>query len=118
MLKRIKFQAVPVQDQDRALAFYTTKLGLQVFTDQTVGPMRWIELQIPGAETLLVLHHRPEHEPAALPAVSFHTEDVNATYDELQARGVAFTQPPTKEHWGEYAAFKDSEGNLLMISKG
>lgn len=48
MIKRVNFVAVLVLDQDRALAFYTEKLGMKVFTDQTMGDMRWIELQFPG----------------------------------------------------------------------
>src|SRR4051794_17537597 len=110
MLKRIKFLAVPVKDQSRALEFYTKKVGLKVFTDQTMGNMRWIELQIPGAETMLVLHHKPEHTPGTDPAVAFLADDVQATYDDLRSRGVEFTQPPKKEHWGEHAMFKDTEG--------
>src|SRR5436853_5704253 len=110
MLKRIKFNTVPVKDQGRALAFYTEKLGFKVFTDQTMGPMRWIELQIPGAETQLVLHHKPAHVPTGEPAVAFLADNVQATYDELRAKGIEFIQPPKKEHWGEHAIFKDSEG--------
>jgi predicted enzyme related to lactoylglutathione lyase len=49
MLKQIKFVALPVKDQARALEFYTQKVGLRVFTDQSMGKMRWIELSIPGA---------------------------------------------------------------------
>lgn len=118
MLKRINFTTVPVRDQSRALAFYTEKLGLRVFTDQTMGPTRWIELKIPGAETMLVLFHQPEHAPARTPAVAFIADDVQKTYEELRARGVEFTQPPKKEHWGEHAVFKDSEGNLILFAKG
>jgi predicted enzyme related to lactoylglutathione lyase len=82
-----------------------------------MGDMRWIELQIPGAETMLVLHKRPGHAPNGEPAIAFDTDDVKGTYDELRARGVEFTQPPKKEHWGEHAIFKDSEGNLVLFSK-
>lgn len=57
MLKRIKFTTVPVQDQTSALDFYSKKLGLKIFTDQAMGEDRWIELQVSGAETLLVLHN-------------------------------------------------------------
>lgn len=117
MLKRIKFTTVPVKDQARALEFYTRKVGLKVFTDQTQGGMRWIELQVPGAETMLVLFHTPDHVPGPMPAVAFHADDVRATYDELRAAGVEFLQPPKKEHWGEHAIFKDSEGNLVLFSK-
>jgi predicted enzyme related to lactoylglutathione lyase len=118
MLKRVKFVSVPVLDMDRALAFYTEKLGLRVFTDQTMGKMRWIELQIPGAETMVVLHHKPEHVPGKEPALALMSDNVQATYDELRGRGVSFAQPPKKEHWGEYAMFTDSEGNGVLFSKG
>lgn len=118
MLKRVKFITVPVQDQSRALEFYTQKLGLKVFTDQSMGPTRWIELQIPGAETMLVLFHDPANVGGPMPAVAFMADDVQATYDQLRAKGVEFTQPPKKEHWGEHAIFKDTEGNSLLFSKG
>lgn len=118
MLKRIKFTTVPVKDQSRALEFYTTRIGLKVFTDQTIGSMRWIELQIPGAETMLVLHLEPDAIAGEKPAVAFLADNVQATYDELRAKGVEFTQPPKKEHWGEHAIFKDSEGNLILFAKG
>ena len=119
MLKRIKFVSVPVKDQARALEFYTQKLGLRVFTDQTMGKMRWIELTIPGAETRIVLHHKPEPEPSqGEPALALVADNVQATYEELRAKGVEFTQPPKKEPLGEYASFKDSEGNSIMFTKG
>lgn len=118
MLKRVKFTTVPVKDQGRALEFWTKKVGLKVFTDQAMGPTRWIELKVPGAETMLVLHHRPDHVPGEFPAVSFETDDVKGTYDDLRAAGVEFTQPPKKEHWGEHAIFRDSEGNLVIFTKG
>lgn len=52
MIKRIKFLGIPVRDQDRALAFYTGKLGFRVLTDQQFSEtQRWIEVSIPGAET-------------------------------------------------------------------
>ena len=119
MLKRIKFATVPVTDQARALQFYTQKVGLRVFTDQQMGKMRWIELSIPGAETMIVLHHKPGHEPTnGEPTLSLVADNVQATYEELKSRGVEFAQPPKKEMWGEYASFKDTEGNLVMFTKG
>jgi predicted enzyme related to lactoylglutathione lyase len=115
MLKRIKFTSIPVQDQDRALEFYTKKLGLKVFTDQTMGDSRWIELQVPRAETLIVLFKQPNHNPAEMPAAVFVADNVQSTYEELKAKGVTFTQPPRKEPWGEHAILKDSEGNIIMF---
>jgi catechol 2,3-dioxygenase-like lactoylglutathione lyase family enzyme len=56
MIKAIKFASIPVRDQDRALNFYTAKLGFAVATDQSFGDgQRWIELRIPGADTRVVL---------------------------------------------------------------
>jgi predicted enzyme related to lactoylglutathione lyase len=118
MLKRVNFVTVPVKDQSRALAFYTEKVGLKVFTDQTMGPQRWIELKVPGAETMVVLHLKPDHVPDEMPAVAFLADNVQATYEELKGRGVEFTQPPRKEHWGEHAMFKDTEGNTILFAKG
>jgi predicted enzyme related to lactoylglutathione lyase len=117
MIKKIKFTTVFVRDQNRALEFYTKKLGLKVFTDQTAGDMRWIELQIPGAETLLVLFKNPDRPAGDMPTVVFDVDNVTATYEELKAKGVEFAQPPKKEHWGESAMLKDSEGNLILLSK-
>ncbi len=115
MLKRIKFTSVPVLDQSRALEFYTKKLGLKVFTDQAMGDSRWIELKTNGAETMLVLFKQPNHKPGPMPAVVFVADNIQATYEELKAKGVEFTQPPKKETWGEHAILKDSEGNLVVL---
>ncbi len=115
MLKRIKFTTIPVKDQNRALEFYTKKLGLKVFTDQPWGDSRWIELQVPGAETLLVLFKQAGHEPGQIPGVVFVADNVDSTYQDLKAKGIEFTQPPKKEPWGEHAIFKDSEGNLVLF---
>jgi len=116
MLKRIKFMTVPVQDQSRALDFYTRKLGLKVFTDQPMGDSRWIELMVNGAETMLVLFHQPAHKPDEnTPGVVFAVDNVKTSYDELKTKGVEFTQPPKKAPWGEHAICKDSEGNLILI---
>ena len=115
MLKRIKFVTVPVKDQDRALRFYTEKLGLRIFTDQTMGAMRWIELQVPGSETMIVLSEQTGHAPGPMPALVFVADNVAGTYEALKAKGVDFAQPPKKERWGESAMFHDSEGNLILF---
>ena len=115
MLKRVKFAMVPVQDQERALEFYTKKLGLKVFTDQPMGDSRWIELKVSGAETLVVLVKNSNHQSQATPAAVFVADNVENTYQELKAKGVEFTQPPKKAPWGEHAILKDSEGNLILF---
>ena len=119
MIKGIKFVNIPVSDQQRALAFYTEKLGFSVATNQPMAPggQRWIELKIPGAETKVSLFTPPGHENRVgtfLP-LSLWADDIEATYETLKARGVEFLTPPKKEPWGSSAIFKDSEGNQLHL---
>jgi len=119
MIKGIKFVNIPVRDQERALAFYTETLGFTVATNQPMGtmPQRWIELKIPGAETRISLFTPPGHEERVgsfLP-LSLWSDDVEATYQTLKARGVEFLAPPKKEPWGTSVIFKDSEGNQVHV---
>jgi predicted enzyme related to lactoylglutathione lyase len=118
MIKAVKFVSIPVRDQDRALAFYTEKLGFRVVTDQPLGEQRWIELRIPGAETGVVLFTPPGHEDriGGFMNLSLASDDVRKTYEELSARGVEFTQPPRTEPWGTSALFKDADGNQFVLS--
>ena len=119
MLKAIKFASVPVTDQDRALEFYTRKLGLHVDTDSPMdGRQRWIELGLARAETRLVLFTGPGHERlrGGLMNVTFSADDVEATARELQARGVEFVQAPRKAAWGTSAIFKDPDGNQFVLA--
>ncbi|HEX6323129.1 MAG TPA: VOC family protein [Vicinamibacterales bacterium] len=119
MITAIKFVSVPVHDQDRALAFYTEKLGFTVATDQPFGQQqRWIELKVGRADTHLVLFTPDGHEDriGTSQPVTFQTSDLQKTYETLSARGVEFTAPPTSQHWGSYATFKDSEGNQFVLS--
>ena len=62
MIKQLKFVGIPTADQDRALAFWTEKMGFRVTTDQPMGNQRWIELAIPGAQTGIVLFTPEGHE--------------------------------------------------------
>src|SRR6185295_11617911 len=110
MIKAIKFASVPVSDQDRALAFYTGKLGFRILTDQPMGgKQRWIELGIPGAETSLVLFTPDGHEDriGGFQNVTFFTDNVQRTYEELRAKGVEFVQEPKAADWGTAAILKD-----------
>jgi predicted enzyme related to lactoylglutathione lyase len=119
MIKAVKFVSVYVTDQDRALAFYTQKLGFTIATDQPMGPdARWIELRIPGAETALVVVKpmMPEHRVGGFMNMAFVADDVQKTYEELSSRGVEFTQPPKTESWGTGAVFQDPDGNTFALS--
>ena len=119
MLKGIKFVSVPVRDQDRALEFYTTKLGCRIVTDAPFdGAQRWIELAFPRADTKLVLFTAPGQEAmiGGFMNVTFVADDVEATARELMARGVEFVQAPEKADWGTAAIFRDPDGNRFVLS--
>jgi predicted enzyme related to lactoylglutathione lyase len=119
MIKCVKFVNIPVADQERALAFYTEKLGMRVMTDAPFdGSQRWIELGIPRAETRVVLFTAPGQERmiGGFMNLSFATDDVESAAREMKARGVEFVQEPKKEDWGTAAIFKDSEGNRFVLS--
>jgi catechol 2,3-dioxygenase-like lactoylglutathione lyase family enzyme len=119
MIKQVKFASVPVRDQQRALEFYTRKLGFQVLTDAPFGNgVRWIELGLGGAQTRIVLFTAPGHEDriGTFTGISLECDSVEKTHAELSARGVEFTQPPKKEHWGTSAIFKDADGNQFVLS--
>jgi len=119
MIKGIKFASIPVKDQDKALKFYTTALGFGIVTDQPMGPgqQRWLELRIPGAETRVVLFTADGHEDriGTFQGISFFTDDVQKTYEEMKKRGVEFSEGPTKQDWGTYAIFKDVDGNQFVL---
>jgi len=103
MINHIKIINIPVRDQVRALDFYTEKLGFTIITDQPMDKkQRWIELRIPKAETRISLFTPPGHEErvGSFTGISFHCDDINATYAELSAKGVPFEGPPKKETWG------------------
>ena len=119
MIKRIKFLGIPVRDQDRALSFYTEKLGFRILTDQEFSPkQRWIELSIPGAETGVVLFTPDGQEDriGTFLNTSWEVDNVDKTYEELTAKGVEFAGPPKKQPWGMFAMMKDSEGNQIVLS--
>jgi predicted enzyme related to lactoylglutathione lyase len=119
MIKGIKFVSIPVTDQERALAFYTEKLGFSVATNQPMGAggQRWIELKIPGADTRVTLFTPTgdEDRVGRFVPLSFWADDVEGTYETLRARGVEFLGPPKKEPWGTSVIFKDSEQNQLHL---
>jgi predicted enzyme related to lactoylglutathione lyase len=119
MIKNIDFVSIPVSDQPRALDFYVNKLGFTVVTDQPFNDQqRWIELQIAGAQTRVVLFTPDMHKDrvGSFLNATMSCDDVQKTYDQLQARGVEFITPPRKEPWGTMAMFKDSEGNQILLS--
>lgn len=122
MIKAIKFVGVPVSDQDRALEFYTKKLGFRIITDQPMGPgQRWIEIAVgKNGSSGLALFTPPGHENriGTFTGISFVADDVKATWKELTAKGVKFVQEPKEADWGTSAIFADPDGNQFVLGSG
>jgi predicted enzyme related to lactoylglutathione lyase len=121
MITQVKFIGIPVRDQQRALTFYREALGFKVATDQAMGPgpgQRWIELRVGGSETRVVLFTPPGQEDrvGSFFNGSLQADNVQKTFEELEAKGVEFVQKPKTETWGTSAIFKDSEGNQFVLS--
>jgi catechol 2,3-dioxygenase-like lactoylglutathione lyase family enzyme len=123
---RISLASVLVDDQDKALAFYTGPLGFVKKTDIPMGEHSWLTVVSPeepdGTELLLEPDQHPAAKPfkAALvsdgiPFTSFAVADVNAEHERLSALGVRFTQPPVVMGPVTTAVFDDTCGNLLQI---
>jgi catechol 2,3-dioxygenase-like lactoylglutathione lyase family enzyme len=125
---RIYITSVLVDDQDKALRFYTDVLGFAKKTDVDLGEARWLTVVAPdqpeGPELLLEPDAHPAAKPfkAALvadgiPATSFAVEDVHAEFQRLRRRGVRFTQDPADMGAVTTAVFDDTCGNLIQIAK-
>jgi lactoylglutathione lyase len=120
MLHYIKFTQLPVSDQRRAVRFYTDQLGFRIIQNTPYkNDWRWIELGIPGAETAIVLTRRDNETPSDVPSLVLAVDDVEATYDELRAKGVTALQSPMPAPWNpqqRFALLQDSEGNSILIA--
>jgi predicted enzyme related to lactoylglutathione lyase len=119
-ISHVGFIAINVRDLDRSIAFYAEKLGLTKTTDNTMGPMRWVELTPPGAQTRVVLlgEGNPAFEPDRIGkgiAAPFEVNDFDATCAALKARGVEFRVEPQKQPWGCWAEIVDVDGNVLGL---
>lgn len=124
---KIYLTSVLVDDQEKALAFFTEKLGFIKKTDVPAGEFRWLTVVGPedpdGPELLL----EPDDHPAAkpfkkalvsdgIPYASFAVDDAKAEYDRLRALGVQFTQEPLAMGPVTTAVLDDTCGNLIQIS--
>lgn len=115
MISAVAKVVVPVSDQVRAKAFWTDAVGFEARRDETFGDERWIEVAPPGDGPALILSPRSEGRPevaADLPhsPVFFTCDDIEATFRELSARGVAFPLPPSRQHFGWWSLFEDPDG--------
>ena len=124
---RINLASVLVDDQAKALRFYTEILGFLKKTDVPVGEARWLTVVSPDAPDGTELVLEPDGHPAAkpfkqalvedgIPYTSFAVDNVKAEYDRLRARGVRFTQEPLEMQSVTTAVLDDTCGNLIQIA--
>jgi predicted enzyme related to lactoylglutathione lyase len=117
VITHVKFVSIPTRDQDRALAFYTEKLGFKLVTDQPHDDkQRWIEMRIGGSDTRFVLFTMDQSKLGGFFEGALACDNVEKTYEELKTQGVEFATPPTKQPWGMFAIFKDLDGNQFLLS--
>jgi len=125
---KIKLTSVHVDDQAKALRFYTEVLGFVKKTDFSNGPVRWLTVASPedpdGTELQLALNDNPAaraYQQAmfqqAQPAAMFFTDDVQGDYERLKARGADFTMPPTDVTGSKIARLNDTCGNLIQVTQ-
>jgi catechol 2,3-dioxygenase-like lactoylglutathione lyase family enzyme len=131
MLNSTSLSSVFVLDQDEALDFYVGKLGLEIHTDADLGFMRWLTVCVPGDDGRQILLEKPG-PPAMDEAtagqvrelitkgagggwIGFRTDDVRATFEQLTAKGVEFTQEPVERDYGVDVGLRDPFGNGIRI---
>lgn len=134
MIARLSHITVYVLDQASAYEFYVNKLGFKVHTDAPMGPdMRWLTVTTPSQPDLEIVlmpvkqGHQWDQQTAdtmrelvkkgTFGFAVFHCKDINATYEELKAKGVVFKKPPTKEFYGTEALFLDDSGNWFSLGE-
>jgi lactoylglutathione lyase len=106
-----------VNDVDRAINFYTKKLGWNKTVDAPMGDgNRWVTVAPPGGETAFTLAkgapHRSSDKVGRFSGIIIEVDDVYQTHKELKKIDIEFTEGPRSEPWGGWAMFKDSEGNV------
>jgi predicted enzyme related to lactoylglutathione lyase len=125
---KIKLTSVHVDDQEKALRFYTDVLGFVKKTDFSQGPYRWLTVASPedpdGTELQLALNGDPAAKAyqqamfqQSQPAAMFFTDDVQADYERMKARGAEFTKPPTDVTGSRIAMLNDTCGNLIQVTQ-
>ena len=123
----INLASIHVDDQAKALAFYTDVLGFRPKNDIPMGEHRWLTVVAPEDPDGVELVLEPDEHPAArtfkqalvadgIPFTSFGVADVRASFEALQARGVTFVQPPTSMGPVTTAVLDDTCGNLVQLA--
>ena len=125
---KIKLTSIYVDDQEKALRFYTEVLGFAKKADFSNGPFRWLTVSSPeeqdGTELQLALNNNPAaktYQQAMFqlnqPAAMFFSDDVQADYERMKARGAEFTMPPTDVTASKIAMLKDTCGNFIQVTQ-
>jgi predicted enzyme related to lactoylglutathione lyase len=125
---KIKLTSVYVDDQDKALRFYTDVLGFTKKADFSQGPFRWLTVgatdEPDGTQLQLALNDNPAakaYQQALFqqgqPAAMFFTDDVKVDYERIKARGAEFTMPPTDVTGSTIAKLNDTCGNLIQLTQ-
>ena len=125
---KIKMTSIYVDDQNKALRFYTEVLGFTKKTDFSQGPYRWLTVASPeepnGTELQLALNNNPAaktYQQAIFqqgqPAAMFFTDDIKSDYDRMKSAGAEFTKPPTDVTGSTFAMVNDTCGNLIQLTQ-
>ena len=125
---KIKLTSIYVDDQEKALRFYTDVLGFVKKADFSNGPFRWLTVASPeepdGTELQLALNDNPTAKTyqqamfdQSQPAAMFYTDDVQADYERIKANGGEFTMPPTDVTASIIAQIDDTCGNLIQLTQ-
>jgi predicted enzyme related to lactoylglutathione lyase len=125
---KIKLTSVYVDDQEKALRIYTEVLGFVKKSDFSQGPYRWLTVASPedkdGTELQLALNNNPAAKTyqqamfqQSQPAANFFTNDVQADYERMKARGAEFTMPPKDVTGAKIATLNDTCGNLIQVTQ-
>jgi len=125
---KIKLTSVYVDDQEKALRFYTEVLGFVKKSDFSNGPYRWLTVASPeepnGTELQLALNNNPAAKTyqqalfqQSQPAAMFFTDDVQSDYERMKAHGAEFTMPPTDVTASKIAMVNDTCGNLVQLTQ-
>src|SRR5947199_4043962 len=125
---KIKVTSIYVDDQNKALRFYTEVLGFTKKTDFSQGPFRWLTVASPeepnGTELQLALNDNPAaktYQQAIFqqgqPAAMFYSDDIQADYERMKSRGAEFTMPPTDVTASKIAMVNDTCGNIIQLTQ-
>jgi catechol 2,3-dioxygenase-like lactoylglutathione lyase family enzyme len=118
-IHELRVVSVPVSDQDRAKEFYVDKLGFElVREDDSVPGIRWVQVAPKGSTTALTLVTWFETMRAgSLRGLVFGSDDLQADYEELTAKGVQFDSPPKQESYAMEAVCHDPDGNMIVLQQ-